>query len=238
MNRSPRTLIASLRGHRSAPQPPGATTRRDDSLAIRGLLLLCGVSYAVALCASGWMAARVSPPRQDSRSDAAAAKMAEAGGLWFTVQSDGWEDRTLRASQATASPATVNSVNRPQQFAVELKIQNRGDQARMVEPEDFRLAGADGTTWPAAPTAFPAATLRPREYLHAVLGFNIPPTASGLHLIWSRHAQEVRLAVGRPSVGSDNPDADGKDRAGCIPTPAVRCADAFRAANQPGESRE
>jgi hypothetical protein len=208
----------------SLPKQPDRSPASGMSLLARGLFrgrglaLTSGILCVIALAAGTSPSLRTPLPDRASRAGLATEHMAEAGDLWFAVQSE-------RREPHIKNLAAIQSLEWREQLSLEVKVQNRGALPRLVGPQDFRLQDPSGQSWTPSAAAFPVTPLEGRAYLHTVLAFDIPSSASNLHLIWSRAGQEARLPVGRAAAGGPTARPDPAD---CFPSVLDKCPDSFR----------
>lgn len=211
---------ADDRCHAGAQDPARSSRVTVFRLLVSTLVLATLVGGVLALQRLMW-----SP---DAATRVSIASMGNADGLWFTVQSAVWVNQDRKNGRRVPLFSDSIPAAKPQSLQLELKVQNRGDEARVLGPQDFRLWAQNGTTWiPTGPT-FPLAPLGPRQYLHTVLSFDAPETSSGLQLVWNRSGQEVRVLVKAPVRDSGKGESKGQDVSSCLPTLTVRCADGPR----------
>lgn len=213
-----------------------AKDRAESSRAGWRLLLLPILASAIAALAGGAVAVQLLMPPREAVTLTAPGLMGTADGLWFTVQSAVWDGQDPKMEQAGPTSLGTNSKDRPHGLRVEIKVQNRGDQIRMLGSGDFQLRDTSGGIWVPTGRTLPETSLEPRQYLHTVLAFDVPETTSRLELIWSRSGQEMRVSVGEPSRGRADAEPMGGEVSSCLPTVAVRCG-GLSAYNQTGRTR-
>ena len=191
------------------------------------------LASAIVALAGGVMAVQLLMPPRETVTPTVPGLMDTADGLWLTVQSAAWDNRDPEVEHGDPTSADTNPKGRPHGLQVELKVQNRGDQIRMLGSKDFQLRDASGGSWLPTGRTLPEIPLGPRQYLHTVLAFDVPETTSRLELVWNRSGQEMRVSVGVPSHGRADAEPMGGEVSSCLPTVAVRCG-GLSAFNQTG----
>ena len=159
-----------------------------------------------------------------------AERVFETGDLRLIVNSVVWmrQPQELETAGPGASSAKPEvSANRRYRLDLDVTVQNLGDQARRLEPREFRLQVPDGSSWPATEGRPITVKLRPRQSLDTVLSFDVPTTGSESQVVWARGGHEVRVPVGAMAFDRqpDDPasylhgrDGHGRDK---VTSPAV-----------------
>jgi hypothetical protein len=218
-------------------RPGGQDTAESARVpGVRFLAPILGLVIVALVCGVLVIQGLVSPP--EAVTTASAGSMGSADGLWFTVQSAVWVSQDRNKEQNIPQSAGSNPVTKPHGLQVELKVQNRGDEIRILEPQDFRLQSQNGTTWFPREHTFPLTALGPRQYLHSVLAFDAPESAAGLRLVWSRSGHEVRLLIGAAALARGGAEPKADDVSSCLPTMEVKCAGGLRPSSIRTEGKE
>lgn len=169
---------------------------------------------AVSVMASGALIGAILGIQISETTDHPAGNAVEMGDLQLVVNSVGRAKRQREDEQANlmSSGRTHGAPkDRLDRIYLRVTVKNRGDRNAFIDPQEFRLQTRYGGSRSAHGGSLTATSLRPRGTLSGVLVFDVPDTASGLQLEWTRDGRENRVPVAEDASDQGHHDHDNFD---------------------------